>query len=67
MGYAFCSYRVAATQDVPRAALEAGNSVSTIFAHYRALATEGEGKAWFAIMPPHPALNVVRLSRAAKA
>jgi hypothetical protein len=25
--------------------------VSTIFAHYRALATEAEGKAWFRIMP----------------
>jgi len=49
--HAFCSYRVAATQDVPRTALEAGNSVGTIFAHYRALATEAEGKAWFAIMP----------------
>jgi integrase len=49
--HSFCTYRVAATQDVPRTALEAGNSASTIFGHYRALATEAEGKAWFAIMP----------------
>lgn len=49
--HAFCSYRVAATQDVPRTALEAGNSAATIFSHYRALATEAEGKAWFAIEP----------------
>jgi integrase len=64
--HAFCSYRVAATQDVPRTALEAGNSVSTIFAHYRALAAEAEGKGWFAIMPQHSTPNVVRVSRAAK-
>jgi hypothetical protein len=65
--HAFCTYRVAATQDVPRTALEAGNSASTIFAHYRALATEAEGKAWFAIMPPHSTTNVVHLPQAAKA
>jgi integrase len=65
--HAFCSYRVAATQDVPRTALEAGNSVSTIFAHYRALATEAEGKAWFSILPPRSAANVDRPARAAKA
>jgi len=38
---------------VPRTALEAGNSAATIFSHYRALATEAEGKAWFAIEPEH--------------
>jgi len=65
--HGFCTYRVAATQDVPRTALEAGNSASTIFAHYRALATEAEGKAWFAIMRPHSSSNVVPLPRAAKA
>jgi hypothetical protein len=64
--HAFCSYRVAAMQDVPRTALEAGNSASTIFAHYRALATEAEGKAWFAIMPPHSAAKVLELRRAVR-
>jgi len=64
--HAFCSYRVAATQDVPRTALEAGNSASTIFAHYRALATKAEGEAWFAIMPPHSATKVIELRRAGK-
>ena len=63
--HAFCTFRVAATQDVPRTALEAGNSASTIFAHYRAVATEAEGKAWFAIVPPHSVATVVRLSQAA--
>ena len=65
--HSFCTYRVAATQDVARTALEAGNSASTIFAHYRALATEAEGKAWFAIMPPRSPANVVHLPQAAKA
>ena len=53
--HSFCTFRVAATQDVPRTALEAGNSAATIFSHYRALATEAQGKAWFAIVPPRPA------------
>jgi hypothetical protein len=33
--------------------VEAGNSAATIFSHYRALATETEGQAWFAIEPEH--------------
>jgi hypothetical protein len=41
----------ASTQDVPRTALEAGNSTATIFSHYGALATEAEGKVWFGIRP----------------
>ncbi len=64
--HAFCTYRVAATQDVPRTALEAGNSASTIFAHYRALATEAEGKAWFAIMPPPPVGDTDHQARVAQ-
>ncbi len=51
MRHGFCTYRVAATQHVARTALEAGNSASTIFAHYRALATEAEGRVWFGIVP----------------
>jgi hypothetical protein len=43
----------AATKNVPQTALEAGNSAATIFSHYRALATEAEGKAWFAIEREH--------------
>jgi integrase len=50
--HSFCTYRVAAGQNVAQAALEAGNSAHTLFAHYRALATEAEGKAWFALAPP---------------
>jgi integrase len=53
--HSFCTYRAAATKNVPQTALEAGNSAATIFSHYRALATEAEGKAWFGIEPkPRP-------------
>jgi len=31
--------------------------------HHSALATQSEGKAWFAIMPPHSAADVVGLPR----
>ena len=48
----FCTYRAATTKNVPQTALEAGNSAATIFSHYRALATEAEGEAWFNLLPP---------------
>jgi hypothetical protein len=47
----FCTDRVAATKNVPQTTLEPGNSAARIFSHYRALAPEAEGKAWFAIEP----------------
>ena len=50
--HSFISYRVAETGDVPRTALEAGNSPKMIFRHYRQVVTEDEAKEWFAIMPP---------------
>ena len=64
--HSFCTYRAAATKKVPQTALEAGDSVATIFSHYRSLATEAEGKSWFAIVPPHSVTNVVRLVRETK-
>lgn len=64
--HSFCTYRVAATQNAPQTALEAGNSAQTIFAHYRALATEREGKAWFAIMPEQ-AGNVIQMRKVGNA
>ena len=45
------TYPAASTKNVPQTALEAGDSAATIFSHYPALATEAEGKAWFAIEP----------------
>jgi integrase len=50
--HSFISYRVAETGDVPRTALEAGNSPKMIFRHYREVVDGEAAKAWFAIMPP---------------
>lgn len=49
--HSFISYRVAQTQNVAQVALEAGNSPSMIFKHYRELVQPKEAKAWFAITP----------------
>jgi integrase len=61
--HSFISYRVAETGDVPRVALESGNSPAMIFAHYRELVTADEAKAWFAIAPEQAA-NVVPIAAA---
>ena len=45
------SYRVAETGDVPRVALESGNSPAMIFTHYRELVTPEDAMQWFAIAP----------------
>ena len=63
--HSYISYRVAVLKDVPAVALECGNSPQVIFSNYRALATEAEGKSWFAILPPKQADNVVSLQIAA--
>jgi integrase len=49
--HSFISYRVADTSDVPKVALESGNSPAMIFAHYRELVTPADAKLWFAIIP----------------
>jgi integrase len=49
--HSFCTYRLADIQSAAQVALEAGNSPTMLFRHYRALATTEEGKAWFGIMP----------------
>ena len=54
------SARVALTGDVPRVALESGNSVRMIFKHYRELVTKEEAETWFAIQPA-AAENIVAL------
>jgi integrase len=61
--HSFATYRLATIHDTPRVALEMGNSPQMIVKHYRELATEAEGKAWFAIMPDVPA-NVVNMKAA---
>lgn len=49
--HSFISYRVADVSDVPKVALESGNSPAMIFAHYRELVTAADAKEWFAIVP----------------
>lgn len=47
----YISYRVALTHDVAKVALESGNSPRVIQREYLELATEEEGKKWFAVVP----------------
>jgi len=59
--HSFISYRVAAIQNVPQVALEAGNSPAMIFANYREVVTPEDAKTWFAIAADQPA-NVTALA-----
>lgn len=49
--HSYASYRLAATADAARVALELGNSPAKLFTNYRELADEHDAKAWFAIAP----------------
>jgi integrase len=49
--HSFISYRVAQTRDVPRVALEAGNSPAVISRNYLKHVTRAEASRWFGIMP----------------
>jgi integrase len=60
--HSFISYRVALTKDIAAVALEAGNSPTMIFRHYRELVTEEESAQWFGIAPSTGEANVIRLS-----
>ena len=51
--HSYISYRVALINDVNKVALEAGNSPTIIFKHYRELVTEDAAKEWFSIVPPN--------------
>ena len=59
--HTWVTYRVALTGDVPRTALEAGNSPTVIHQHYRGLARVEDAQRYFALAPDHPA-NVVLLN-----
>jgi integrase len=63
--HSFISYRLAVIKDVGQVSLEAGNSPGMVFKHYRQLVRESEAKAWFSIIPPTSAENVVPLQIAA--
>ena len=49
--HSFTSYRIAKIKSADQVALEAGNSASIIFKHYRELATEEQADQWFGILP----------------
>ena len=49
--HSFCSYRLAQTNNAAQVALEAGNSTTMIFRHYRELVTPAQAEAWFSIRP----------------
>ncbi len=52
--HSFVSYRLASIQNVDQVALEAGNSPSMIFQHYRELVTPADATGWFGIRPAAP-------------
>lgn len=58
--HSYITFRVAETGDVARVALEAGNSPSMIFGHYRGLATAEQAKEYFALRPSDPAKEAAR-------
>jgi len=62
--HSFGTFRVAATGDVARTALEMGNSARIIAKHYDAVVTPEEGRAWFGILPGYRS-NVVAMKVAA--
>jgi integrase len=49
--HSFVSYRLAEIQNAAQVALEAGNSPTLVFRHYRELVKPEAAKAWFAIAP----------------
>jgi integrase len=49
--HSFISYRIAKVKSADQVALEAGNSPSIIFKHYRELTTEEQADKWFSIVP----------------
>ena len=60
--HSFCTYRLADIKNAAQVALEAGNSQTMLFRHYRALATANEGKNWFSVRPRTSNRNVVALA-----
>ena len=62
--HSFCSYRLSLTHDAAKTALEAGNSPTMIFRHYRELVAEDEAQRWFGVMRPQTE-NIVSIAAAA--
>ncbi len=60
--HGFGSHRLAVLKDAAAVAHEMGNTERMVHACYKALVTEAQGKAWFAIEPERPK-NVIKLKR----
>ncbi|MFZ4597701.1 MAG: tyrosine-type recombinase/integrase [Terrimicrobiaceae bacterium] len=66
--HSYISYRIAKIKNAQEVALEAGNSPTIIFKHYRELATEDQADAWFGINStssnkPAPKLDVAKIKK----
>jgi len=57
--HSYATYRLAASQDAARVALEMGNSPQKLFSSYRELAAEHDAKAFFAITPKRHSGKIV--------
>ncbi len=64
--HSYISHAVAASGDIARVSLNAGNSPKEINRHYRELVTEDEGKGWFEVRPL-PVAPIVKIGKAANA
>lgn len=64
--HGFGSHRLADTSNAAQVAHEMGNTERMVHQFYKALKTQAQGKAWFAIMPEAPA-NVVSITKGRKA
>jgi integrase len=65
--HSFITHRCAETGDVPRVAMEAGNSPGVVHAHYRGLVTQAEAARYFGILPGGSGNVVVPMERGADA
>jgi integrase len=61
--HSYASYRLAATANAARVALEMGNSPHKLMSNYRELVDEAQADAWFAIRPGAPADSSPSVSR----
>jgi integrase len=59
--HSYASFRLAATQDAAKVALEMGNSPTMLFTNYRELADEHDAALWFSISPKRPK-NIVAMA-----
>lgn len=62
--HSFCSYRLADVKSAAQVSLEAGNSPSVVFRHYRELVRPADAVKWFGIAP-EVAANVCNLNATA--